>query len=215
MDLSFYLRGGIIGLSIAAVVGPMSVLCMQRTLAHGFRYGLISGLGIATADAAYGTIAAFGITIVASLLVSLHAWIRLIGGIFLIYLGITSLLRKPASVAGKAGEREITRSTGENAYGPAYLSTLGLTLTNPMTIISFAAIFAGLGVAGGRGSAANAALTVLGVFSGSTLWWCILTAGISLLRARLSPHWLLWTNRLSGAVIAAFGILAILSLLQR
>jgi len=261
MDLSFYLRGLLIGLSIAAVVGPMSVLCMQRTIARGFAYGLISGLGVATADALYGSVAAFGVTVIAALLVNLHVWVRLIGGGFLIYLGIKTLLGKPADrtaipktgtgqgnhdpardqgnhvvhdegdhVARHAGnhvaqeqgnhkglplhtaendERIIGRITG---YGGAYFSTLGLTLTNPLTILSFAAIFAGLGVAGSRGSAAGALLVVLGVFTGSALWWCILTGGISLLRTRLTPLWLLWINRLSGSVIAIFGVLAIFSL---
>jgi len=205
VDFSFFARGLIIGLSIAAVVGPMSVLCMQRTLSRGFPYGLISGLGVATADAIYGSIAAFGVTAVAALLVSVQVWVRLIGGGFLVYLGAMSLLRKPAEHAAPA-----RTATG---YGGAYLSTLLLTLTNPLTILSFAAIFAGLGVVGGRG-AASAALIVAGVFSGSALWWCILTGGISLLRTRLTARWLHWINRLSGAIIAVFGLLAIISVLH-
>jgi threonine/homoserine/homoserine lactone efflux protein len=237
MDITFFARGLLIGLSIAAVVGPMSVLCMQRTLVRGFRYGLISGLGVATADAFYGSIAAFGVTVIAALLVSLQVWIRLIGGGFLIYLGIKTLLSKPAerAVIPKMGEGNHTISSQGNhkglplqtvendertigritGYGGAYLSTLGLTLTNPLTILSFAAIFAGIGVAGGRGSAASALLVVLGVFTGSAVWWCALTGSVSLLRARLTPRWLVWINRASGAVIAAFGMLALLSLLHR
>jgi threonine/homoserine/homoserine lactone efflux protein len=207
MDFSLFARGLLIGLSIAAVVGPMSVLCMQRTISHGFAFGLISGLGIATADAIYGSIAAFGVTAIATLLVSVQSWVRLIGGGFLVYLGITSLLKPPAQQAA-AAPRTAT------SYGSAYLATLGLTLTNPLTILSFAAIFAGLGVVGGSGGSIGAALLVAGVFSGSALWWCILTGGISLLRTRLTARWLRWINRLSGAVIALFGLVAIISVLH-
>lgn len=205
MALSFFVRGLVIGLSIAAVVGPMSVLCMQRTLSRGFPFGLISGLGVATADAIYGSIAAFGVTAVAALLVSVQVWVRLIGGGFLIYLGITSLRRKSVEQAAPAAKVVV-------GYSGAYVSTLLLTLTNPLTILSFAAIFAGLGVAGGH-SAVGALAVVAGVFSGSALWWCILTGSISLMRARLSARWILWINRISGAVIAIFGVVAIVSVL--
>ena len=204
MDISFFVRGLIIGLSIAAVVGPMSVLCMQRTVRNGLLYGLVSGLGIATADGIYGSIAAFGLTVIATFLVHEQLWIRLIGGLFLIYLGIKSMLTKP-------GEQAAAAAKASNFLG-AYVSTLLLTLTNPLTILSFAVVFAGIGLGGNKNSISSAAIVVLGVFLGSTLWWCILTGGISLLRGNFSPVWLLWINRVSGGVIALFGVLALLSL---
>src|SRR5947209_12880263 len=134
MDISFLIRGFIIGLSIAATVGPMCILCINRTMHKGQLYGLVSGLGIATADGVYGAIAGFGLTVITGFLVSQQMWIRLIGGLFLIYLGIKTVLSKPAerTVAAKA-----------DGYVGAYLSTLLLTLTNPLTILSFAATFAG------------------------------------------------------------------------
>ncbi len=204
MDASFFLRGMIIGLSIAAVVGPMCILCIQRTLSRGHLYGLVSGLGIATADAVYGSIAAFGLTVIASLLISQQGWLRLIGGMFLVYLGIKTILSKPA-------ERAATAQA--NNFLAAYVSTFLLTITNPMTILSFAAIFAGLGVGGASKSYLTATLVVCGVFAGSTLWWCFLTSGISLLRQKFTPLWLLWINRLSGAVIMGFGVFVLYSLL--
>ncbi len=203
MDISFFVRGLLIGLSIAAAVGPMSILCIQRTIHKGQRYGLISGLGIATADALYGSIAAFGLTLVSHFLVSQQFWIRLIGGLFLVYLGVKTLLSKPA-------ERAATSNV--NGSITAYVSTLLLTLTNPLTILSFVAIFAGIGVGGASKSYLSAAIVVLGVFIGSVLWWCFLTSIVSFLRARFTFVWLLWINRVSGGVIALFGVVALVSL---
>ena len=203
MDVNFFVRGLLIGLSIAAAVGPMSVLCIQRTLSRGQVYGLVSGLGIATADGLYGCIAGFGLTVIATFLVEQQGWIRLVGGLFLVYLGIKTVFSRPAERAAAARA---------NNFLGAYVSTFLLTLTNPMTILSFAAIFAGIGVGGAGKSYLTAALVVLGVFSGSALWWCILTGGISLLRGKFTPSWLLWINRVSGGMITLFGVLALASL---
>lgn len=204
MNLSFFVRGLLIGLSIAATVGPMFVLCIQRTLQKGQFYGFVSGLGIATADGVYGSIAAFGLTLISNFLVSEQTWIRLIGGLFLIYLGIKTVLIRPA-------ERAATAKA--NGYFGADASTFLLTLTNPLTILSFAAIFAGRGVGGANKSIISATIVVLGVFAGSTLWWIILTSTISLLRSKFTPQWLQWINRVSGAVITLFGAIALLSLI--
>ena len=207
MDLSFFIRGLLIGLSIAATVGPMSILCIQRTLNRGQLYGLVSGLGIATADGVYGSIAAFGLTLITNFLINEQIWIRLIGGLFLMYLGIKTILSKPP-------ERAAVLNAKTNSYLGAYTSTFLLTLTNPLTILSFAAIFAGIGVGSASKSFFSAIAVVLGVFSGSTLWWIILTSGISLLREKMNAHWLLWINRISGAIITLFGLVALLTLLS-
>ena len=206
MDLSFFIRGLLIGLSIAATVGPMSVLCIQRTLNKGQLYGLVSGLGIATADGVYGGIAAFGLTLITNFLIHEQVWIRLIGGLFLIYLGIKTILSDPP-------ERAAVLNTKTNSYLGAYSSTFLLTLTNPLTILSFAAIFAGIGV-GASKNFFSATVVVLGVFSGSIMWWIILTSAISMLRKKMNAQWLLWINRISGAIITLFGIIALLSLLS-
>ena len=207
MDPSFFIRGLLIGLSIAATIGPMSFLCIQRTLNKGQLYGLVSGLGIATADGVYGSIAAFGLTLITNFLVSEQIWIRLIGGLFLVYLGIKTILSKPA-------ERAAVLKTKSNGYFGAYTSTFLLTLTNPLTILSFTAIFAGIGVGSASKSIFSATAVVIGVFAGSTLWWIILTSGVSLLRKKITPQWLLWINRISGTIITLFGILALLTLLN-
>lgn len=204
MEINFLLRGLLIGLSIAAAVGPIAILCIQRTIERGQLYGLISGLGAATADALYGAIAAFGLTVVTTFLVSQHVWIRLFGGLFLLYLGIKTFSSRPAERAAVARV---------HTFPGAYLSTLLLTLTNPTTILSFIAIFAGIGVGGASRSYLSAAIVVCGVFLGSSIWWCILSAGVSLLRIRFTARWLLWINKCSGVAIMLFGVVALVSLL--
>jgi threonine/homoserine/homoserine lactone efflux protein len=206
MDTGFFLRGLLLGFSIAATVGPMCILCIQRTLHKGYLYGLVSGMGIATADTIYGSIAAFGLTVITMFLVSEQAWIRLIGGLFLIYLGIKTMLTKPAEKAAPAQAHN---------FAGAYASTLLLTLTNPLTILSFGVIFAGVGIGATGGNYLAAALVVAGVFCGSASWWCILTGGIALMRKRFTTTWLWWLNRVSGAVLTVFGVVALVSLLRR
>jgi len=203
MDISFFLRGLIIGFSIAAPVGPIGVLCIRRTLAKGRVSGLVSGLGAATADAIYGSVAGFGLTFISNFLVSQQVWLRIIGGGFLCFLGVRTFLSKPAEYAASA--------KGNGLLG-SYASTFFLTITNPVTILSFAAIFAGLGVGGASGNYVSAAVLVLGVFVGSALWWFILSDGVSVFRAKFNPHSLRWVNRISGVIIIVFGLFALLSL---
>lgn len=159
--------------------------------------------GAATADAIYGCVAGFGLTFISSSLVNQQGWLRLVGGAFLCYLGIRTLLARPADQAAPA--------QGNGLIG-AYASTFLLTLTNPMTILSFTAVFAGLGLADTGGEYGSAATLVLGVFAGSTLWWLGLSSVVSLLRPRSNARALRWVNRASGVIIAGFGLMALLSL---
>jgi threonine/homoserine/homoserine lactone efflux protein len=198
MDLSFLARGLAVGFTVAAAVGPISLLTIRRTLAHGRLYGLVSGLGVALADASYGGIAAFGLTAVTTILVGARGALGLIGGMFLVWLAIRTIRAEPADVA-EADDRP--------GLAGAFLSIYGLTMTNPMTILSFAGIFAGLGLAGHGGT--EAALLTLGVFLGSSLWWVVLTAIVGRLRSRVTPRALGWVNRISGAVLLVFGLVAI------
>ena len=201
MGVGLFFKGMIIGFAIAAPVGPIGVLCIRRTLAEGRISGLVSGLGAATADALYGAVAALGLTFVAEFLVGGQGWLRLVGGAFLLFLGVRTFLARPADRAAPAAR---------SGLPGAYASALFLTLTNPTTILSFAAIFAGLGVAvGADGDVLSAMSLVLGVFLGSATWWFVLSGVTSLIRTRLSVRGLRWVNRISGAVIAAFGVLAV------
>jgi len=205
MEVGFLVRGIVLGLSVAAPVGPIGLLCIQRTLAQGRRVGLVSGLGAATADALYGAAAAFGLTAVTGTLVSVQTGLRLAGGLFLIYLGVRTLRSRPAECAAEAG----AMSGSRHSLLAAYLSTLLLTITNPMTILSFAALFASAGLVGANAGPAAATLLVFGVLLGSALWWLLLSAGVGLFRSRLRPERLVWINRLSGAAIIAFGLAAL------
>ena len=202
MMLWFLLRGLVIGFSIAVPVGPIGVLCIRRTLAQGRVAGLVSGLGAATADALYGCVAGFGLTFVSRFLIGQQTWLRLVGGVFLCYLGLKTLLSRPA-------ESEV--SVGASGLLGAYVSTLFLTLTNPLTILSFAAVFAGLGVGSAGEGYLSAGVSVLGVFLGSALWWLLLSGGVGLFRHKLNLQKLAWVNRISGAIIAGFGLLALLN----
>lgn len=200
MNAGLLFKGMVIGLAIAAPVGPVGVLCIRRTLANGRVFGFISGLGAASADAIYGAIAALGLTFVSTFLIEGEAWLRALGGAFLLGLGAKIFLEQPA---------ERVAPTGGSGLPGAYASTFLLTLTNPTTILSFAAIFAGLGAGGGTEDYFSAALLVLGVFLGSALWWLILSGGVGLLHTKLSPGGLRWVNRVSGVVVAVLGLLAL------
>jgi threonine/homoserine/homoserine lactone efflux protein len=206
MDPALLLKGLVMGFSIAAPVGPIGVLCIRRTLGSGILHGVVSGLGTASADAIYGCFAAFGVTAVSDFLLGAQFWLRLVGGVFLLYLGFMTFRSVPAREAAKAGEG---RSGG---LAGAYASAFFLTLTNPMTIVSFAAVFAGLGLGAAPEGRASAALLVFGVFAGSMLWWLFLSGSVHLLRSRFDHTRLVWVNRLSGLVIAAFGVASIATL---
>lgn len=192
-----FVRGLILGFAIAAPVGPIGLLCIQRTLNEGRTIGLVSGLGAATADAIYGAIAAFGLTLVAGFLVDQQHWLSLAGGVFLCYLGARTILATPAVVGARADATGVL-----GAYG----TTLALTLTNPMTILAFVAIFAGAGLAASAGDQWAALMIVLGVFCGSAAWWLLLSTGVSLLRGSITPPVMVWINRIAGVVIALFGV---------
>ena len=194
MDTTLFLNGVIMGLSIAAPVGPIGVLCIHRTLVQGLIAGLISGLGAATADAIYGCIAGLGLTFVSNFLVSQQIWLRFIGGLFLSYLGLKILLTKPTKQSVLVTDNDLMN---------AFTSTFLLTITNPMTIIAFMAIFAGWGSI--NGNYVSASILVLGIFIGSALWWFILSSSVSLFRKRFNSYGLRWINWISGTIIIGFG----------
>ena len=198
MDPVSLARGYVLGFTIAATVGPISVLVIRRTLAEGRIVGLASGLGVATADATYGGIAAFGLTAITDVLVGGGRLLGLVGGIFLVWLAWQTIRSAPtqAAVAERRG-----------GLAGAYLSILALTLTNPLTILSFGALFAGLGLTGG--TTIDAALLTLGVLAGSVTWWIILTTALTILRSRITEGWLRAINVGSGILIGVFGIIAI------
>jgi threonine/homoserine/homoserine lactone efflux protein len=202
VDLSFFARGMAIGFAIAAPVGAIGLLCIRRTLADGRLAGFVTGLGAATADAFYGAVAALGLTAVSGAIVEHQDVVRLVGGVFLCYLGVRTAIAAPAVE---------TRSGAARGLAAAYGTTVALTLTNPTTILSFAAVFAGLGLGAAAADRWSAVLMVCGVFLGSALWWLLLSGAVGFFRRALTPTRLQWVNRVSGAILAAFGIVAVLS----
>lgn len=197
MSGALFAKGLVFGFILAAAVGPMWVLCFRRTIASGALVGVVSGLGIATADGIYGAVAAFGLTAVSGFLLGHSFWIGLLGAAFLIFLGIKALAAKPMDLQDEKPDR-----TG---LARAFFSTLGLTLTNPPTILAFAAIFAGLGLVSSADYSA-AAWIVLGVFLGSAAWWTILAAAAGRLRGRLGPRLARGINIASGISILGFAL---------
>jgi threonine/homoserine/homoserine lactone efflux protein len=195
-----------LGFTIAATVGPITMLTIRRTLASGWAVGFASGLGVATADALYAAVAAFGITAVSDLLVSIARPLAIVGGAFLVYIGIRTMRSVPVDPKGAdpaARPPSLLR---------AYLSILGLTLTNPLTILSFAALFVAFGV---RGSVLEAGVLVAGVGAGSICWWIVLTVTLARVRGRLSLRALRCANVISGAIVTVFGVLAVVSGIRR
>jgi threonine/homoserine/homoserine lactone efflux protein len=203
-EIHYLIKGLIIGLSIAVPVGPIGLLCIRRTLTQGRMVGFLSGLGAATADGLYGAIAGFGLTFLVNFIIGKQIWLRLIGGGLLCILGAKTFLSKPA---------EQGASTEGSSLWNAYLSTFFLTLTNPMTILFFTAVFAGLGVGSTGDHYLLAGFLVLGVFIGSASWWLVLSNFTGILRGLLNVKSLQWLNRISGLIIMGFGLFVFLSLL--
>jgi len=197
-DVELWLRGIGLGFAVAAPVGPIGLLCIRRTLKDGWLSGLLSGLGAASADAVYGSLAASGLTAVYTWLAGLQVWIQMVGALVVIGLGIQTFRTPPArhAAAGDTGSGRVR----------AYFSTLFLPLSNPMTILSFLAIFAGLNLVPGEQRWGDGLSLVAGVFLGSSLWWLILSSGMHLLRGKLQGRWLRGINFAVGVGLVIFGL---------
>lgn len=196
----FLIKGIIIGFSIAAPVGPIGLLCIQRTLNSGKLSGFISGVGAATTDAIYGIMAAFSITLISGFLLNQQDWLKLFGGLFLAYLGINIFISRNKE------KNDIEEIKKKNSLFKDYFSTFLLTITNPMTILSFLAVFASLNVITSGHKNISALFLVTGVFIGSMLWWLVLSSFANLFKTRID---LKYVNIASAIIITGFGFLAI------
>jgi threonine/homoserine/homoserine lactone efflux protein len=204
MDASIFFKGLVVGFLVATPVGPIGLLCIQRTLSEGKMHGLVSGLGAATADAIYGLIAALGLTFISKILVEEQFWLRLVGGLFLCYLGGRTFLSKPAGQ---------TSSANAPSHISNYGSTFLLAFTNPITILVFIAVFAGLSVVSSGTHYFSVGLAVTGVFIGSALWWFMLCGAAGILHGRISYGILTGLNRISGIIVTVFGLVILLLLI--
>jgi len=203
MELMLFLKGIIIGFAMAVPIGPIGIICIRKTLTEGRVRGLIIGLGAATADLLYGSVAAFGLTVISDTLLSHRIWIRLVGGALLLFLGIRTFLARPKDPKFQIQNSGRLRS---------YFTTVFLTLTNPLTIFAFLAVFAALGLGNGLSFFA-ASVLVAGVFAGSFLWFLSLSSGATLFRNKLDVIGLGWVNKIAGILIIISGIIAIGTLL--
>jgi threonine/homoserine/homoserine lactone efflux protein len=194
---STVILGVLIGLSVAAPIGPINLLCIRRTLSHGPALGFVSGIGSATGHVIYSAVPALGLSAVSSLLVDHRVWLQVAGSLLLAYLGLKALTSK-----GTAPDRAIAEQGRLGAFSSSCL----LTLSNPMTIVSFAAAFAGIDLAA---SQREPVLFALGVFVGSVAWRGGLCAVASLLRGRLTSDGLVWVNRGAGLALAGFSVVGL------
>jgi threonine/homoserine/homoserine lactone efflux protein len=197
MDLSLFIQGMIIGLTLAVPVGPIALLCIQRAVNDGRLHGIVSGIAVATADSFYAAVTFFGLTFISGLILSHQFSLRFAAGVVLIFVGIRIFLSLPAPLNEK---------TGHETYLKDYLSMVAIAIANPLTLIFFVAILPGFGVVLPENSVLSASVFVGGVFFGSTLWWIILCGSIGSLRSRITAGHLGLINRISGALIVCFGV---------
>jgi threonine/homoserine/homoserine lactone efflux protein len=215
MTPDLFVRGLAIGFAVAFALGPIGLLVIRRTIDRGWAYGFVSGLGVATADASYAAIAAFGLTAITELLVGFGRLLGIVGGAILVFMAARTLrmaltgpvARERPDAVGRSGAGSLPVTRRLDGPAAAFSTMVGLTLTNPATILSFAALFASIGA--GTGGPGGALLVVAGVFAGSVAWWAILTGAVAVFRARLTPGVVRGFNVVSALVIGAFGVVAI------
>lgn len=196
MDLSLFIQGIIIGLTLAVPVGPISLLCIHRAVADGRLHGIVSGIGVASADSFYAAVSFLGLTVISGLIISQQYLFRFLAGIVLIFIGIRVFLSAPA---------DVTTRNGHTTYLKDYLSMVAITIANPMTLLFFMLIVPGFGIVI-HGSSLLAALEfVAGVFFGSVAWWILLCGFAGTVRTRVSRRNLQSINRVSGILISCFG----------
>ncbi|MGA2722722.1 MAG: LysE family translocator [Bryobacteraceae bacterium] len=200
VDLGLPIRGLTAGLIIAAPVGPVNLLCIRRTLEKGWKSGLVSGLGAALADTLYGAIAGFGLSLVIQLLIREEFWIRTIGGVFLVGIGVV-YYRKPA--------RSLHAGDDDSSANSDFASAFVLNLTNPTTVLSYLAVLATLGL-GRERPLWQTSLLVAGIFCGSMTWWTILVSTANRLRSKITDRTMRWMNHVAGIAIGVFGLVNVL-----
>jgi threonine/homoserine/homoserine lactone efflux protein len=199
-ELKLFIKGIILGFSVAAPVGPIGILCIRRTLEYGRLSGFVSGLGAAFADMLYAIIAAFGLTFISNVLTAGQDWLQLAGGIFLLYLGWKTFIAKPRENLNQPVHKSLLND---------FFSVFFLTVTNPMTILAFLGVFAALGFTTSSGNYLEASTLVLGVFLGSAAWWLMLSEGVTLFRKKVTGQVMQWINRISGSLIFGFGVVVL------
>ena len=202
MGLIYILKGIAIGFALAAPVGPLGVICIRRTIAHGAKQGLVVGLSAAVADILYGMVAVFGVTLISDFIHEQQQWIRIVGGVVLIILGYRTYHCHPAN------ERQIN---GTNGHIRAFFSTFFITLTNPMSIFAFAAVFASVGIKEVSTNLTYAIFLLGGIFLGTMSWFSLLTGLVHFFKEKINTDGICLVNKIAGTVLILFGIIALCS----
>jgi threonine/homoserine/homoserine lactone efflux protein len=201
----FFIKSLFVGIAVAAPLGPAGILCLRYIINQGFWVGLVSGLGVATADTIYAAVAALGLTYIADFVIAYQFWLRFIGGVALILIGI--------KIFRVHSETPISKSNNTDFFH-VFLSGFLFTIANPFMILILTAVFAAVGLAS-VGTNYDLALTViLGVLTGSSLWWLSLSGGISLFRRKFTESIIRLTNRISGIMIVLLGIYSFLTMFR-
>ena len=203
-------EGTVIGFVIAVPVGPAAALCIRRSITIGAVAGYLTGLGAALGDAVFGAVAAFGLSFVEQFVAQNEAWLRGIGGLVLAVMGWTTMRHRPRTVGDPVADDREHRVATHFHFAT---SSFFITVFNPLTIMAFGAAFAGRNLAGVGANLADAAVLVAAVFFGALGWWAILCTAAVALRQHFTGLGLLWLNRISGAIILGFGLVALVSLL--
>ena len=205
MVFEYIIKGIIVGIAVTAPVGPLGILCIQRTINRGFFSGLVTGIAAAFADILYAIIAGFGVSVIADFLEVNQLVIRIIGGIIVTSLGIRIYISNPA----KQYRRQKTQ---KRTYISDFISGFLITITNPIVIIVFGAVFASLGLDKAE-SGKSVVITILGVFTGAVGWWFSLTILVNIFRDKINFRKLWWINKITGVLVVVFGLGIIVSVL--
>ena len=203
MDMIFLYKGLILGFSVAAPIGPIGILCINRTINKGYKSGIVIGLGAATADVFYGLMAGLGLTLISNFLLEQKLWFKVIGLVFLVYLGIKTIIIKKK-------ETKINNTFGNGLFKD-YLTSLFFMVTNPMTILFFLAVFTGLGLSNSNN---DKYLLLLGIFVGSIIWWLLLSGLTHKMKSRISNLMLRRIDILSGIIILLFAVIILFNLIK-
>lgn len=204
-ELLYFVKGAIIGFIVAAPAGPVSILCIRRTLSKGRFQGFATGLGATVGDGLYATIAAFGLSFLINFLEKEEYTFRIVGGVFLIIMGSYAIYKKRRPENFKEPKQE-----GEH-LGSAFSSALLLDLSNPIIILAYIAIFSGFGLASAEVHVFSAISLVVGVICGAALWWFLLTQTIAAYRNKLKPESIVTISRVAGSLLIFFGLIVLIT----
>jgi threonine/homoserine/homoserine lactone efflux protein len=198
---SYFLKGFLVGISVAAPIGPVAIFCIRQTLAFGTLAGLAAGLGVSLADGVYAWLAAYSTQLIESFVQTYFVWFYLTGGAFLLFLGVTVFRSSPPSKEGAdISHRSLFRS---------FYRTLLLTFASPMTTLLFIGMFTAYGVFEEPLKASGLMSLVIGVFSGALTWWIILAFSTHFIQSRFDMNAFKYINRISGFLITGYGLFAL------